>query len=75
MEGVGAEVNEVSCVHRGKRIAVMEDGQVLPVTHLFDRFGDDTDDDNEAVACVAGPDSAGAWFSIDLTAFDGGPLQ
>lgn len=68
-------MTEVSCVNRTKRIAIMEDGQVLPVTHLFDKFGEDTEDEDEAVACAAGPDSGGMWVSIDLTAFDEVPLQ
>lgn len=68
-------MSEVSCVNCAERIAIMEDGQVLTVTHLFDKFGDDTEDEDEAVACVAGPDSGGMWVSIDLTAFDEVPLQ
>lgn len=68
-------MTEVSCVNCAKRIAIMEDGQVLPVTRLLDRFGDDTDDEDEAVACCAGPDRDGMLVSIDLTAFDEVPLQ
>ena len=61
---------EVTCIHRGRSEAILEDGQVLPVTQYCDSFGEECDGP-EAVSCVAGPDKDGLWVSIDLTAFDG----
>jgi hypothetical protein len=68
--GGGTVVSEVACVHRHRRIAVTEDGQELSVTVMLDRFGDETDEVDEAVSCVAGPDKDGLWLQIDLSAFD-----
>ena len=58
---------EVACVNRKLRVAIMEDGQELPVTNMFDGFGEETDDVDDAVSCVAGPDADGMWVSIDFT--------
>jgi hypothetical protein len=62
---VGAEVIEVSSIHIASRVAIMEDGQQLPVTNAFDEHGDDCDLE-EAVVCVAGPDKDGMWVTIDF---------
>ena len=45
--------HEVAMVNVAARIAVMEDGQELPVTNAFDEDGDECDPE-DAVACVAG---------------------
>ena len=46
---------------------VLEDGEVIQISRLLDDDGDATDVPEEAVACVAGPDSEGMWYSIDLS--------
>ncbi len=68
-------MTEVACVHRQRREAVTEDGQVLPITNMIDRFGDDTDDVDDAVTCVAGPDRDGRWLTIVFDQFTSAAVQ
>ena len=67
-------MSEVAMVHRGRAVALTEDGQELPITNAFDDDGDDCDLE-DAVACVAGPDKDGMWLQIDLRMFDGVTMQ
>lgn len=59
-------IPEIATINLARRIAITEDGQQLPVTDMFDEFGDDCDDIEECVVCVAGPDSTGMWLTIDF---------
>lgn len=67
-------VMEVAMVNITLGIAVMEDGQELPITNAFDDDGDECDPE-DAVACVAGPDNDGCWVSIDLRALEKAALH
>lgn len=71
----GAEMTEVSCVNLKERVAITEDGQSLPVTDMFDEWGDDCDDIEECAVCVAGPDSGGLWLTIDFREMEKVMLQ
>jgi len=66
---------EVACVHRSRRVAFTEDGQELPIIRLSDSFGDECDDIDDAVTCVAGPDRDGKWLCIDFRCFDKAPVH
>lgn len=59
-------MSEISCVNCALKIAITEDGQSLPITNLIDSNGDECDDVDEAVTCVAGPDKDGMWRVIDF---------
>lgn len=48
---------------------ITEDGEELEIVSAFDDDGDDCELE-DAVACVAGPDSDGNWWTIDLTEFE-----
>lgn len=65
---------EVAMINVTLGIAIMEDGQELPITNSFDDDGDDCEP-SEAVACVAGPDRNGMWVTIDLCRFEGVAIQ
>lgn len=65
---------EVAMVNVSLRLALMEDGQKLPITDAFDDDGDECEPE-DAVACVAGPDRDGMWVCIDLRQFEGVKLQ
>lgn len=67
-------IPEVSCVNIGTRTAVMEDGQCLPITDVFDEDGDDCDLE-DAVACVAGPDKNGMWVTIGFREWESVTVQ
>lgn len=55
---------EAVCVNLDEGFVVTDDNEVLPITNMFDEFGDDCNAD-EAVAIVAGRDGYG-WLSIDV---------
>ena len=58
---------DVLMVNREKRIALLTDNRIVPVTHWFGTRGEECIPAN-AVTCVAGNDDAG-WFAIDLQMF------
>ncbi len=67
------DLRDVEAVHRGRRIALLTDGQILPVTGWFcmdAELRDEPCEPSQAVSCVAGPDKDGQWYSIDLSCFD-----
>ena len=59
----------VDAISRTRRIAILEDGAVIPLGALIDRDGDETDEAELAVIALAAlPD--GRWIVIDLAAFE-----
>lgn len=56
---------EVTYVSLQSRYALLDDEFAVSITHMMDENGDDTDDPDEAVVCVAGDDYYG-WYTIDL---------
>ena len=59
---------EIEALNRGLRIIVLDDGKTYPITNWFDNSGNDCDPDTAEFA-VAGPDSDGKWYTIDLGAY------
>lgn len=59
----------VEAINRTTCLAVMSDGQILPITHWF-LDGEDWDAD-EADSCVCGPCKDGKWYAVDLSEMDG----
>ncbi len=64
---------DVSCINLVRRIAVMTDGQRWPITVLLDATGEETDDEDEAVAFVCGVGNT--WISAPLSDFEASTLQ
>ena len=60
---------EVQLVHRRRSIAILSDGQELPVTKWANADGEC--DPDEATACVCGPCAAAKWYNVDLRGFEG----
>jgi hypothetical protein len=58
---------DVASVNLSRRLAVLTDGETVPVTQMFDADGDDTDDPAQAAAFVAG--RPGKWFSCATKVF------
>lgn len=56
----------VVAIHRQKQIAVLSDGQTVPVTQWLDEYGDECDA-HDALQAIAGPDVNGKWHTFDLT--------
>lgn len=48
------------------RCVVLCDGTSIDMVQMFDQNGNETDDADVAVSCVAGPDPDGQWYSISL---------
>lgn len=69
LSGAAGLIMEITAINRQKAIVLLDTGECLPITHFMDADGDDCGSD-DAVACVAGDDDLGVWFSIDLTAFE-----
>lgn len=67
-------MNGVWAVHLAMKTVLLDDMQMLPITDLMDAEGDPCDD-ADAVACVAGPDNEGQWWTIDLDALPASALQ
>lgn len=65
---------EIDLVHRARGIAILSDGQEIPVTNWLDIDGNDCDY-ADAVACVAGPDVDGNWYAVALGSFTGAIIQ
>lgn len=65
-----AEPGEVTIamIHLGNRYAALDDGTVFTITNLLDSDGDETDDEDDAVAAV-GQLPNGLWVSFDLRDF------
>ena len=59
-------IPEIALINLAQRTAITEDGQHLSVSDMFDEFGDDCDDIEDCVVCVAGPDTNGLWLTIDF---------
>ncbi|MEM9700226.1 MAG: hypothetical protein AAF943_15715 [Pseudomonadota bacterium] len=55
---------EIEALNRALRIILLDDGK----TYWFDQNGDDCDPDDAEFA-VAGPDSNGKWYTIELGAY------
>lgn len=48
--------------------ALLETNELVPVTDMYDIWGDDTDDPEEAVTAVAGPTLQGKWVAFEVPA-------
>lgn len=60
---------EVDMIHRGKQIAILSDGQEVPVVFWFGP--EDYATPEEAVSCVCGPDFDGGYYAVNLADFTG----
>lgn len=52
-----------------KRLFWSEEFGVGAITNLYDAFGDETDDEEDAAQAVV-KINEGCWLSVDLTAFE-----
>jgi hypothetical protein len=59
-------------ISRSEGLAIDSAGCIFPITNLFDRDGEETDDMEAAVVFVAGPDAHGRWWQAEFAAFEGG---
>lgn len=66
------ESDDVEAVSRAGAVAVLDNGERLPITNWFDLDGDECEPD-DAISVVAGPDRNGFWYAIDLEQFQ--PIQ
>ncbi len=60
---------ELCSVQLVQKLAMLTDGQIIPVTKMLDAFGDDTDEPARARAFEAGPDAEGRWHQDSLETY------
>lgn len=60
---------EVIAVNRGRQVALLEDGTVIPITNWLDQDGEECPP-SAAMVCIAGSEAMGFWV-IDLEHFTG----
>ena len=46
--------------------ALLQTNELVPVTNMYDLWGNDTDDESEAVSAVAGPTLEGKWIAFEI---------
>jgi hypothetical protein len=54
-----------------ERLCVLSNGEVIPITNMFDCTGDETDEPEEATAFVAGPTPDDKWIVDHVDAYNG----
>lgn len=64
---------EVTAINRGQSIALLSDGQTIPITTWLDADGECGA--GTATTCVCGPDASGRWYAVDLAGFDDAVTQ
>lgn len=57
----------VEAINRGRELAVLSDGQAIPVAAWLDQEGETIPD--TALAAVCGPCAAGHWYAVALSEF------
>lgn len=48
--------------------ALLATDELVPVTNMFDMWGEETDDTEQAVSAVAGPTLEGKWVAFEVLA-------
>lgn len=61
---------DIQAVQLRQRLAMLSDGQVVPIVSMLDFEGEDTEEPHEAKAVVAGPCSCGRWYTDSLDGYD-----
>ncbi|MCB1349006.1 MAG: hypothetical protein KDK11_10300 [Maritimibacter sp.] len=62
------DLDDVAIVDFEDMTVSLESGVAVPITSMFDRFGDDCADPDRAVSLVAGPlPTGGGYVTIDLS--------
>lgn len=63
------DVMQALAINRTIGTVFLNDGSIVKMQNFVDRFGDDTDDVEEAIKAIA-PLPDGKWLVIDLTQFE-----
>ena len=62
---------DVEAVNLTQGLVLLSDGSTLPITNRFVNGEEVSDADGRAItAVVAGPDTAGKWWTVDMGDFD-----
>ena len=64
---------EVQMIHRRRGIAILSDGQEVPITSWLNADGEC--EPSKAVSCVCGPCFDGKWYSVDLREYERAIVQ
>lgn len=52
---------KIDAIHLGVRLALLDSGDTVPITNLFDAAGEEVDCAADAISFVAG--EGGTWFA------------
>lgn len=66
---------QVTAFNRTKGLALLSDGQTIPVTNWIGADGDECGPADDPVTAVAGPSQDGKWFALALADFDTAPTH
>lgn len=55
---------EIVAINLSERLACDDQGNMVPVARLFDRYGDETDVPTSATRASVGPDREGMWWLL-----------
>jgi hypothetical protein len=58
----------VLAINLGRRLVLLTDDRVMPITNLFDLNSEETDDPDQAITFVAG--EGNTWFSGRVDGFE-----
>lgn len=64
---------KIDALHLGQRLALLDNGEIVPITNLFDAEGDETDSADDAISFVSGRDNT--WFAGITADFETAPVQ
>lgn len=60
---------DVEMINYTHGLAIMDDGEIVPIVSWMDDNGDETPEHTAAVVAVAGPMKNDKWLTIDLSVF------
>lgn len=63
---LGAKPLFAQYLNPNTRLIILMDGEPIEIVRFMDIDGQDTDDLDEAIACVAGPDLDGNWYTMPI---------
>lgn len=61
----------IVAICRARLEAVLDDGEIIPIVGLYDAWGMDANDPEQATAFVAGPDACGRWYGDAFSSYGG----
>lgn len=68
-------MTEIVALCLKKREALTSEGDLLPITDFIDRWGEQVDDEADAIFVIVGPDKTGTWWRMEIKDCAAGTLH